>query len=331
MKIKTGLMLVAAALLLSACGGGGSTAPQSDLSPYAVTQSDGPAILSAPQQIVIDGSTLSATAVTPKSYAQPSGYSVPVDQQGSYVEFHSTAPIDWNTVTLIAFARTAAGQAEVLDTSSKTVRPSSGNRLAAYLFMTNPIGQQFLAVKVKVGNSAPKWLRLQDSTCGYTHMVVSPSGLSCGANGPSAPPVFMPREDFSGIAAALQTLLYRADGTTTENSVITGMMTYGETDKIQARKGFSLLDAKRYLASRGYVAAGYKAYAKQDYIELLSQTGLGLISLVYIDGYQYFVWITSADDTYLYLASPHFGNLALSWVNAPSELTVLTISPTTAP
>lgn len=327
MKLMTSMMLAAAALL-SACGGGGTTEPQVDLSPEAVTQSDGPAILSAPQQIVVGGSTISATAVMPKNYAQATGYEIPADQQGAYVEFQTTAPIDWSTVTLQAFARTRPGQADVMNTSGLPVRPSSGNPLAAYVFIGNQIGQQSLALKVKVGTAAAKWLRLRDSTCGYTHMVVTPTGLSCGANGPSAHPIFMPREDFSGISAALQTLLYRADGTTTENEVMTGMMTYGETDKIQARNGFSLLDAKRYLATRGYTASGYKVFEKQDYIGLLTEPGMGLISLLQIDGYKYFVWITAADDTYLYLASPHFGNLAISWANVPSEVVVMTVSST---
>lgn len=326
MKKIAGLILAATAWLSACGGGGGSSDSPADVSPSAVTASDSQAILAAPTQVTVNGISISATAWLPSGNAQPDGHAVPSDQQSAYVELRASNTIDWSTVQLHGFAKTVSGQAQVMNTAVASVRPSAGNDRVAYLFIGNQMGQQSLALKVAIGGQTAQWLRLQDNHCGYTHPVSTSRGLFCGVNGPAMPGVFMQHDDFSGTAAIVQSMLYRDDGVTTEADAMNGMMTYGETDKIKARGGFSLLDVKRYFVARGYVIGGYKMTTRQHYFDMLSQADMGLIVMMPIDGYLYTLWLTAADDSYVYLASPHFGNLAVPWGSIPAELIALLVA-----
>lgn len=66
--------------------------------------------------------------------------------------------------------------------------------------------------------------------------------------------------DYSCGSAALTTLLdYYLGRNLEERQVMEGLLRYGEADKIVQRRGFSLLDMKRYAAALGYKSGGFRA------------------------------------------------------------------------
>ena len=65
--------------------------------------------------------------------------------------------------------------------------------------------------------------------------------------------------DYSCGSAALVTVINNYLGIlVTEQQAMEGMLAHGEREKIIERRGFSLLDMKRYVASLGATGAGYR-------------------------------------------------------------------------
>ncbi len=90
--------------------------------------------------------------------------------------------------------------------------------------------------------------------------------------------------DFSCGSAAVATLLtYHYERPTTESEVFETMYRHGDQERIRA-EGFSMLDLKRYLDSRGLNAAGFRMS-----LEELEQIGVPAIVLVSTNGYRHFV------------------------------------------
>jgi predicted double-glycine peptidase len=111
--------------------------------------------------------------------------------------------------------------------------------------------------------------------------------------------------DYSCGSAALVTILnYHLGLKVTEQQSMEGMMAFGEKDKIIARRGFSLLDMKRYLASIGVASAGFKA-------ELADLPTLGAPAIVPIEygGFKHFVVLRGVREGLVFLADPSAGNI----------------------
>jgi predicted double-glycine peptidase len=83
-----------------------------------------------------------------------------------------------------------------------------------------------------------------------------------------------------------------------------GMMAFGEKDKIIERRGFSLLDMKRYLASIGVDSAGFKA----DIADLLTLDAPAIVPIDYA-GFKHFVVLRGVRDGLVFLADPAMGNI----------------------
>ncbi len=108
--------------------------------------------------------------------------------------------------------------------------------------------------------------------------------------------------DFSCGSAALATLLlYHYEDAQSEQSVFLGMWRDGDRSQIR-RLGFSLLDMKRYLASRGVSADGYTVSI--DQIAKAKTPGIALINY---DGYRHFVVIKGFDHGSVLLGDPSLG------------------------
>lgn len=113
--------------------------------------------------------------------------------------------------------------------------------------------------------------------------------------------------DFSCGAASLATLLkYYYGQPITEMDAILGMFKYGVQEDIKKR-GFSLLDMKRYAETLNYQAEGYKV----PRLSLLKDLTLPVIALIETNRYKHFVVIRGADDRFVYLADPSWGNRRL--------------------
>ena len=112
--------------------------------------------------------------------------------------------------------------------------------------------------------------------------------------------------DFSCGSAALATLLTHHYGVpVSESTVFEAMWAHGDQARIR-REGFSLLDMQRYLASRGYLADGFRLP-----LDKLVEAGLPAIVLVTEKGYNHFVVIKGAADGRILIGDPSRGTRAL--------------------
>lgn len=108
--------------------------------------------------------------------------------------------------------------------------------------------------------------------------------------------------DFSCGSAALATLLrFHYDFDVAEATAFRGMWTRGDQAQIR-RLGFSLLDMKRWLASRGLAADGYKVPLAK-----IAETGIPGIALIAVKNYRHFVVVKGVHRDEVLLGDPSSG------------------------
>lgn len=112
--------------------------------------------------------------------------------------------------------------------------------------------------------------------------------------------------DFSCGSAAVATLLtYQYGIAVDEAEVFRHMYATGDQGRIRA-EGFSLLDMRRYLASRGFQADGF-----QVPLDRLLEQGLPAIVLVNDRGYRHFVVVRGLRHGRVLIADPARGSRAI--------------------
>lgn len=115
------------------------------------------------------------------------------------------------------------------------------------------------------------------------------------------------RYDFSCGSAATATLLtFHFGQPVTEPEVFAAMFETGDRERIR-KEGFSLLDMRRYLASRGFEADGFELP-----LERLGEEGLPAIVLLNDRGYRHFVVVKGVRDGRVLLGDPARGTRAMS-------------------
>jgi predicted double-glycine peptidase len=153
-----------------------------------------------------------------------------------------------------------------------------------------PAGQFDLPAALSVAGRAPPPVTMEPySELKFKHIVRQAYDFSCGS-------------------AALVTILnYHLGVKVSEQDSMEGMMAFGEKDKIIERRGFSLLDMKRYLASLGVDSAGFRAEASD-------LPGLKEPAIVPIDyaGFKHFVVLRGVRGGLVFLADPSAGNITFS-------------------
>lgn len=113
--------------------------------------------------------------------------------------------------------------------------------------------------------------------------------------------------DFSCGSAAVATLLtYQYDSPVTEQQAFVEMFQRGNQDKIR-REGFSLLDIRNFLMSRGFQADGYEVP-----LEKLNETSTPAIVLIVEHGYHHFVIVKGVRNGRVLIGDPATGTRALS-------------------
>ncbi|MRW91278.1 peptidase C39 family protein [Duganella sp. FT80W] len=114
--------------------------------------------------------------------------------------------------------------------------------------------------------------------------------------------------DYSCGSAALVTILnYHLGVMVNEQQAMEGMLDKGEKDKIIERRGFSLLDMKRYVGSLGLAGAGFKAEIKD--LQTLDEPAIVPIDYA---GSKHFVVLRGIRDGVVYIADPSAGNIVFS-------------------
>jgi predicted double-glycine peptidase len=113
--------------------------------------------------------------------------------------------------------------------------------------------------------------------------------------------------DFSCGSAALATLLtYPYNTPVGEKEVFEKMFLTGDQARIR-QQGFSMLDMKRYLATRGFVGDGF-----QQPLDKLLEAKLPAIVLISDRGYNHFVVIKGAEDGRILLGDPSSGTRSVT-------------------
>ncbi|SDK07207.1 hypothetical protein SAMN05216189_102819 [Pseudomonas delhiensis] len=114
--------------------------------------------------------------------------------------------------------------------------------------------------------------------------------------------------DYSCGSAALTTLLdYYLGRNLQERQVMEGLLKYGEADKIVQRRGFSLLDMKRYAAALGYKSGGFRA----EFADLDSLEHPALVPIHY-GGFKHFVVVRDVYNDHVFVADPALGNISFT-------------------
>ena len=92
---------------------------------------------------------------------------------------------------------------------------------------------------------------------------------------------------------------------TTEREVFEHMYAHGDQAKIR-REGFSLLDMKRFLQTRGFEADGFR-----QPLDKLREEGLPAIALITENGYHHFVVVKGLDRDRVLIGDPASGTRAV--------------------
>jgi predicted double-glycine peptidase len=114
--------------------------------------------------------------------------------------------------------------------------------------------------------------------------------------------------DYSCGSAALVTVMNNYLGLpVNEQQAMEGMLAHGEREKIIARRGFSLLDMKRYVMTLGADAQGFRA----DMNDLAQLKQPGIVPIEYA-GFKHFVVFRGLRDGKVFLADPSAGHIVFS-------------------
>jgi predicted double-glycine peptidase len=110
--------------------------------------------------------------------------------------------------------------------------------------------------------------------------------------------------DISCGAAALATILTHQHGDhVPEKKIAEAMLRRTDPLRVKVRGGFSLLDLKRFVESRGYTGEGYTQLTLEDLVKF----GPTIVP-VNLDGYNHFVVFRAILGDRVLLADPAFGN-----------------------
>ncbi|UVE19376.1 C39 family peptidase [Pseudomonas sp. LS44] len=114
--------------------------------------------------------------------------------------------------------------------------------------------------------------------------------------------------DYSCGSAALTSLLdYFLGRNLEERQVMEGLLRYGEADKIVERRGFSLLDMKRFVSALGYNSGGFRAeFADLDALEHPA------IVPIHYAGFKHFVVVRDVYNDHVFVADPALGNISFT-------------------
>ena len=114
--------------------------------------------------------------------------------------------------------------------------------------------------------------------------------------------------DYSCGSAALTTMLdYYLGRNLEERQVMEGLLRFGEAEKIIQRRGFSLLDMKRFVGALGYKSGGFKAEFKD-----LDDLEHPAIVPVHYAGFKHFVVVRDVYNDHVFIADPSLGNISFT-------------------
>lgn len=111
-----------------------------------------------------------------------------------------------------------------------------------------------------------------------------------------------------GAAALVTVLRYHYGADVDESTAVLSMLTNTEPAKVRARRGFSLLDLKRFAEALGYEAAGYSGLTLDD----LAGFNIPVITPVRVLGYDHFVVFKGVAGGRVLIGDPASGNVTMT-------------------
>ncbi|KAB1458397.1 bacteriocin resistance protein [Vibrio panuliri] len=116
--------------------------------------------------------------------------------------------------------------------------------------------------------------------------------------------------DFScGSAAVASLLTYHYGHPVNEETIFQVMFEQGDQGKIR-KSGFSLLDMRNYLETKGFKADGFKVPLSK-----MQELGVPGITLVNFDGYMHFVVIKGMNNHSVILGDPSRGTIQMKYAD----------------
>jgi predicted double-glycine peptidase len=113
--------------------------------------------------------------------------------------------------------------------------------------------------------------------------------------------------DLSCGAAAVATLLtFQLGDPVSERQAAVGMLHMSNLRLVRARLGFSLLDLKRFAATRGFLAAGYGNLQLDELVAMAPA-----VAPIRVNGFAHFVVVRGQWQDRVLIADPAFGNRTL--------------------
>jgi predicted double-glycine peptidase len=113
--------------------------------------------------------------------------------------------------------------------------------------------------------------------------------------------------DFSCGAAGLSTVLnYYLEDPVSEQEIIQALLQLVPLEKVKQRRGFSLLDLKKFAEHKGYRVTGYK----MDF-DFLRELGKPVLVPIKFKNYRHFVIVKAVIGDRVFLADPAVGNVSV--------------------
>jgi predicted double-glycine peptidase len=113
--------------------------------------------------------------------------------------------------------------------------------------------------------------------------------------------------DFSCGAAGISTILNHHFGDrASEKDIIASLLQITPLAKVKERKGFSLLDLKKYVEAKGYKATGY-----QMDIDFLKELAKPTLVPIKFKNYRHFVIVKGIIADRVFFADPAAGNMSM--------------------
>lgn len=113
--------------------------------------------------------------------------------------------------------------------------------------------------------------------------------------------------DYSCGPAGLSTLLnYYLSDPISESEIINTLLKQVPLEKVRERRGFTLLDLKKFAQSKGYNVTGYK----MD-IEFLRKLGKPVLVPIKFKNYRHFVIVKGVIADRIFIADPAVGNMSM--------------------
>lgn len=311
---------------LAGCGGddgGGNTTAAGNETGTTQTSPLLAAVNAAPYNIDLNGAQLqaefydaSASPVLAGVQYQPAAAAIAVpraQQAGSFIRFSTPTPgASLLNMKVLQLAMLQGSSVTPLPLGTSEFSVTSLGAVVTAAALPDGARPQKVALQLQTSLGGTVWLAVRLQPASSSHWIYSQNAIVGQQQAAFSLPAVRAQNDYSAGSAALASILLSRGAAVNEDHVMNNLLRFGEADKIVERRGFSLLDMKKYLQAIGLQAAGFDSVTLDDLPELFADKSRQTIATATLFGFKQFVVLTGIDSQYVYVASPYFGNLAIA-------------------